>query len=105
MLANAKQYQLEGSGDALLSFDKNGVSFDNVTIDGKLVDRKYGHGNSIFNIDGTIHNTNRAESALTQARSQLTAAAGTPVKWEVSTIEGATGLDKLFKPIILKLFI
>ncbi len=97
VLANAKQYQLEGSGDALLSFDKNGVSFDNVTPDGKLVDRKYGHGKSIFNDDGSVHNISRAESALKQARSQIIAAEGIPVKWEVSTIEGANGLNKLFK--------
>lgn len=48
VLRNAKQYQAEASGDAALSFNKGGVSFDDVAADGKLVDRKFGHGASIF---------------------------------------------------------
>lgn len=96
VLANAKQYQLEASGDALLSFDKGGRSFDNVTTNGTLIDRKYGHGSSVFNADGTVHNQTRAQSILNQGQAQITAANGTPVKWEVSTELGADGIQNLF---------
>ncbi|MTI30957.1 hypothetical protein [Xanthovirga aplysinae] len=96
VLNNAKQYQREASGDAFLSFDKGGRSFDNVTFDGTLIDRKYGHGPSIFNADGTVHNQSRANSILNQGREQIAAAGGTPVKWEVSTELGADGIQALF---------
>jgi len=96
ILNNAKQYQLEASGDALLSFEKNGVSFDNVTSDGTLIDRKYGHGASVFNADGTVKNQSRAQSILKQGRAQIDAADGMPVKWEVSTELGADGIQNLF---------
>jgi len=96
VLKNAKKYQKEASGDAALSFDKGGRSFDNVTPDGKLIDRKYGHGDSVFNPDGTIKNRSRANSILDQDRAQINAADGTPIKWEISTELGAKGLRDLF---------
>lgn len=96
VLSNAKQYQKEASGDALLSFDKNGVSFDNVTPDGKLIDRKYGHGSSVFNADGSIKNQSRVNSILEQGQRQLNASGGTPVRWEVSTELGADGIQDVF---------
>jgi hypothetical protein len=73
VLKNAKQYQGEASGDAALSFNKGGVSFDDVAPDGKLVDRKYGHGSSIFDEDGGVLNEERANSIIEQARRQLNA--------------------------------
>ncbi|MGB3467707.1 MAG: hypothetical protein WBA74_20645, partial [Cyclobacteriaceae bacterium] len=96
VLDNAKQYQKEASGDAALSFEKNGVSFDNVTADGKLVDRKYGHGSSVFNADGSVKNEARSRSILDQARAQFNAANGTPIRWEISTELGADGIQDLF---------
>ena len=96
VLKNAKQYQGEASGDAGLSFDKDGVSFDNVTADGKLVDRKYGHGPSVFNADGTVKNRTRADSILEQGQRQIDGAGGAPVRWEVSTELGADGIQDLF---------
>ena len=96
VLNNAKQYQLEASGDALLSFEKGGRSFDNATPDGALIDRKYGYGSSIFNPDGTIHNQSRAQSVLDQAQAQIDAAGGMLIRWEVSTELGADGIQALF---------
>ncbi|MGB3467723.1 MAG: hypothetical protein WBA74_20725, partial [Cyclobacteriaceae bacterium] len=96
VLDNAKQYQKEASGDAALSFEKNGVSFDNVTADGKLVDRKYGHGSSVFNADGSVKNEARSRSIINQGRSQVAAANETPIQWEVSTELGAEGIQDLF---------
>ncbi|MBK7130745.1 MAG: hypothetical protein IPM74_04030 [Crocinitomicaceae bacterium] len=104
VLKNAKQYQAEASGDAGLSFDKNGVSFDNVASDGTLIDRKYGHGGSIFNEvdDGLggatieIHNNSRVQSILDQAQRQVDAAGGSHIKWEVSTELGAKGIRYVF---------
>lgn len=104
VLDNAKQYQKEASGDAALSFDKGGRSFDNVTPDGKLIDRKYGHSSSVFNeIDdgfgGTtinIKDQNRANSILQQAAAQVNAAGGSPIRWEISTDLGARGIGQLF---------
>lgn len=104
VLKNAKQYQAEASGDAGLSFDKGGRSFDNVTSDGKLIDRKYGHGPSVFNEvdDGfggkviTIKDQNRANSILQQAQAQVNAAGGSPIRWEISTNLGARGIRQLF---------
>lgn len=95
MLSNAKKYQAEASGDAALSFEKNGVSFDNIK-DGKLIDRKYGHGDSVFNADGSVKNQTRANSIREQGIRQIEAADGAPVKWEVSTQKGADGIQDLF---------
>jgi hypothetical protein len=98
VLKNAKQFQGEASGDAALSFNKGGVSFDNVTADGKLVDRKYGHGSSIFDEDGGVINENRAQSLLSQAQRQLDAVGGdaSKLRWEISTEAGANGIKSLF---------
>jgi len=104
ILKNAKQYQQEASGDAALSFEKGGVSWDNLDEAGKLVDRKYGHGNSIFQeiddgLGGTkisVKNTKRRDAIIAQARSQVMAAGGTPIKWEISTDLGARGIRELF---------
>ncbi|MFQ3575697.1 MAG: hypothetical protein SNJ77_04605 [Cytophagales bacterium] len=97
-MKNAKQYQKEASGDAALSFNKGGVSFDDVAPDGKLVDRKWGHGNSVFDIDGTVINDVRANSILDQARRQLSAVGGdgTKLRWEISTKTGTDGIEQLF---------
>jgi hypothetical protein len=97
ILNNAKQYQLEASGDALLSFEKNGVSFDNVDAGGILIDRKYGHS-SVFNADGTVANPTRAKSILEQAKRQLNAVGGdgTKLRWEISSKGGADGIERLF---------
>jgi hypothetical protein len=98
VLKNAKQFQAEASGDAALSFNKSGVSFDNVAADGKLVDRKYGHGSSIFDEDGGVVNETRAQSLLNQAQRQLDAVGGdgSKIRWEISTETGATGIKQLF---------
>ena len=98
VLKNAKQYQGEASLDAGLSFEKGGVSFDNVAADGKLVDRKYGHGKSVFDEDGGVINENRASSILKQAQRQLDAVDGdaSKLRWEISTPEGAAGIEELF---------
>ena len=96
ILANAKQYQLEASGDALLSFEKGGRSFDNVTPDGKLIDRKYGHGSSVFNPDLSIKNQSRVDKIMQQATDQVAAANGQPIRWEISTELGADGIQNLF---------
>lgn len=98
VLKNAKQYQAEASGDAGLSFMKNGVSFDDVAADGKLIDRKYGHGASIFDKDGDVINNARADSLLEQANRQIVAAGGdaTKIRWEISSALGAQGIKDLF---------
>lgn len=123
MLDNAKKYQgtpirnadgklISGSGDANLSFEYNGTSFDNV-IDGKLIDNKFGHGSSVFkesddmfsefidevnDLDNiTIKNQNRAEAILNQAKRQIDAVGGkVEIEWHVSTELGAKGIQKLF---------
>tara|TARA_R110002033_G_scaffold160167_2_gene196404 strand:+ start:2668 stop:3111 length:444 start_codon:yes stop_codon:yes gene_type:complete len=104
VMKNAKQYQLEASGDAALSFKKGNISFDNLDDVGKLIDRKYGHGKSVFNEidDGfggkttSVNNQNRANSILTQARNQVASAGNTLIKWEICTELGAKGIKKLF---------
>lgn len=94
-LKNAKQYQLEASGDAALSFNKNGVSFDNIA-NGKLIDRKFGHS-SVFDSAGNVANSARADSLVEQARRQLNAAGGNPVRWEISSVGGTNGIKRLFR--------
>ncbi len=96
VLKNAKQYQKEASGDAGLSFELNGRSFDNITSDGKLIDRKYGHGSSVFNPDGSVKNQTRANKIIQQATDQIIDANGQPIRWEISTELGASGIQKLF---------
>lgn len=106
VLKNAKQFQAEASGDAALSFNKGGVSFDDVAADGKLVDRKYGHGASVFDkVEDDlltvyeIKNQSRAQSILDQAQRQLNAVGGdgSKLRWEISTIDGAGGIRQLFE--------
>lgn len=103
-MRQAKQYQLEASGDAALSFEKGGVSWDNLDEDGKLVDRKYGYGSSIFeeSVNGAgkkiilVKDKSREKSIIAQARKQVGAAGGTLIKWEISTDLGARGIRGLF---------
>ena len=124
VLDNAKKYQgtpirnadgklISGSGDANLSFEYNGTSFDNV-IDGKLIDNKFGHGSSVFkesddmfsefidevnDLDNniTIKNPKRVKAILKQAERQIKAADGkVEIEWHVSTELGAKGIQKLF---------
>jgi hypothetical protein len=103
VLNNAKQFQREGSGDAFLSFETNGISFDNIDEAGVLVDRKWGHSASIFKEadDGfggiIVHNRTRANSILEQALLQVNAAPGLPIRWEISTELGARGIRQLFE--------
>lgn len=88
-----------------MSFNKNGVSFDNVTNDGYLIDRKYGHGSSIFKEvdDGLggkeiiVHNKPREASILSQAQRQVEAAGGYPISWEISTDIGTKGIKQIFQ--------
>ena len=98
VLKNAKQYQTEASGDAALSFNKGGVSFDDVASDGKLVDRKWGHGKSIFDEERGVINESRAQSLLDQAQRQMNAVGGdaSKIRWEISTPEGLAGIKNLF---------
>lgn len=85
-------------------FDKGGRSFDNINDAGKLVDRKYGHGKSVFNEvddgfggkDIKIKNQTRVNKILEQAQGQVDAAGGSPIKWEVSTDLGARGIRQVF---------
>jgi len=97
VLKNAKQYQKEASGDAGLSFDVNGTSFDNLTNIGKHVDRKYGHS-AVFHADGTVKNNSRANSLLDQAERQINAVGGdaSKLRWEISSTGGTNGITKLF---------
>ncbi|SOE21245.1 hypothetical protein SAMN06298216_1716 [Spirosomataceae bacterium TFI 002] len=103
-LVPAKQYQKAASGDANLSFEVGGRSFDNIAPDGKLIDRKFGHSNSIFDrvqnefgeVDLVVHNPTRVKSLLTQAKGQLDAANGHPIRWEISTTTGADGIQSIF---------
>ena len=106
VLKNAKQYQAEASGDAALSFNKGGVSFDDIAPDGKLVDRKYGHSSSIFDkVEDDlltvyeVKNQSRAQSILDQAQRQLNAVGGdgSKLRWEISTADGAGGIKQLFE--------
>jgi len=96
VLNNAKQYQQEASGDAGLSIELNGRSFDNITSDGKLIDRKYGHGSSVFNPDGTVKNQARANKIIQQATDQINDAGGRPIGWEISTELGFNGIKQIF---------
>ncbi len=102
-LIPAKKYQKAASGDANLSFELNGRSFDDISLDGKLIDRKFGYGNSIFEkieeFEEVIYNAtndNRVRSLLTQAKGQLHDANGKPIRWEVSTPLGSEGIRALF---------
>ena len=114
-LIPAKNYQKAASGDANLSFELRGRSFDNIDLNGTLIDRKYGYGNSIFDeienefgeVDIIIHNPNRVKSILTQAKGQLDAANGKPIRWEISTSTGAQGIQSIFNgefPLLLQDF-
>ncbi len=96
VLNNAKQYQQEASGDAGLSIELSGRSFDNITSDGKLIDRKYGHGSSVFNPDGTVKNQARANKIIQQATDQINDAGGRPIGWEISTELGFNGIKQIF---------
>lgn len=95
---------VKGSGDANLSFEVGGRSFDNVAPDGKLIDRKYGHGNSIFDrVEGEFgevvleaSNPTRIRSLLRQAKGQISAANGHPIRWEIQSSTGADGIGQLF---------
>ncbi len=106
VLKNARQYQAEASLDAGLSFEKGGVSFDDIATDGKLVDRKYGHSSSIFDkVEDElltvyeIKNQSRIQSILDQAQRQLNAVGndGSKLRWEISTADGAGGIKQLFE--------
>ena len=87
-----------------MSLEKASTSWDNIDDAGKLIDRKYGHGTSVFNEvdDGfggkiiSVKNQTRANSIIEQATRQVNAAGGTPIKWEISTELGAKGIKKLF---------
>ena len=100
-MGEAKKYQAKFSGDANLSFEHKGVSFDDFK-DGVLVDAKYGHGSSIFSEDdfGDIQFTNpqRLNKIQEQAERQLKAIEGTNLKieWHISTELGATGIKEFF---------
>ena len=99
VLKNAKKFQEEASGDASLSFVKNGVSFDNIAPDGKLIDRKFGHGNAIFDENLDVVNTSRADSLIAQAKRQREAVGGdaSKIRWEISTLRGADGIRDLLR--------
>ena len=114
-LVPAKLYQKAASGDANLSFEVGGRSFDDVASDGKLIDRKFGYSNSIFDrvenefgeVDLVIHNLPRVKSLLTQAKGQLDAANGHPIRWEISTYTGTDGIQSIFNgefPLLLEDF-
>ncbi len=114
-LLPAKNYQKAASGDANLSFEVGGRSFDDIGLDGTLIDRKYGYENSIFDkienefgeVDIIIHNPNRVKGLLTQAKGQLDAANGKPIRWEISTSTGAQGIQSIFNgefPLLLQDF-
>jgi hypothetical protein len=72
-----------------------------------LVDRKFGHGNSIFKeinngvgeVNIVVHNDARIEAIFDQLSKQLKAVSnnGSKVKWEISTELGAKGIEELFK--------
>lgn len=103
-LVPAKLYQKAASGDANLSFEVGGRSFDNIAPDGKLVDRKFGHSNSIFDrvenefgeVELVVSNESRIISLLNQAKGQIGAAGGHPIRWEISTSTGADGIGQVF---------
>ena len=118
VLDQAKKFQGKASGDANLSFEVNGTSFDNIE-NGVLIDRKYGHATSIFKdtdplyneIPGLddfieegagkvlIKNQKRVNSLLTQARRQLSSIDGKDVtiEWEISSDLGARGISQVFQ--------
>ncbi len=103
-LIPAKLYQADASGDANLSFEIGGRSFDNVSEDGTLIDRKFGYGQSIFDlieddfgqVDLIVKNDSRIISLLEQAKGQLNAAQGQSIRWEISTSTGAMGIEQIF---------
>jgi hypothetical protein len=103
-LLPAKNYQKAASGDANLSFDVGGRSFDDIGADGKLIDRKFGYGNSIFDkiedefgeVLYTSTNNSRVRSLLYQAKGQLQAVNGKPIRWVISNETGSGGIKSLF---------
>ncbi len=114
-LVPAKIYQKYASGDANLSFIVNGVSFDNVTDAGELIDRKFGYANSIFErigdefveVNVIVHNETRIKSILKQASDQIKAANGKQIVWEVPFPLAKEGIDNVFAgqfPDLLKDF-
>jgi hypothetical protein len=107
-LVPAKNYQKAASGDANLSFDIGGRSFDDIGTDGKLIDRKFGYGNSIFDkiedefgeVLLEVTNVTRIKAVLRQAKGQLNAANGKPIRWEISNQTGADGISGVFNGTI-----
>ena len=71
-----------------------------------MVDRKFGHGSSIFNeivdefegVSIVITNPVREKAILKQVERQLNAIGnnGTKLRWEISTELGADGIKSLF---------
>ncbi|ANE52825.1 Tox-REase-5 domain-containing protein [Flavisolibacter tropicus] len=101
----AKEYQKKFSGDADLSFDLDGVSFDDFK-DGVLLDAKFGYGKSVFikSIDDfeeysiEVINKSLADKLIEQARRQLLVASkkGLKVEWRVSNRLAENGITELF---------
>ena len=87
----------------------NGItaSFDDFK-DGVLIDRKFGHGNSIFLKEGSelseinIINHDRVNSLIEQARRQILSAGNRKIRWEIQTELGAEGLKQVFNNPLLK---
>lgn len=61
-----------------------------------MIDRKFGHNSVILDADGNIINERRIESLVEQANRQLNAANGKPVRWEISSAQGAANLNQYF---------
>ncbi len=107
-LIPAKNYQKSASGDANLSFEVGGRSFDDIGLDGKLIDRKYVYGNSIFDeiedefgeVLLKVTNETRIKAVLRQAKGQLNAANDKPIRWEISNQTGADGISGVFNGTI-----
>jgi hypothetical protein len=109
-LVPAKIYQKNASGDANISILVKDVSFDNVNQAGELIDRKFGYANSIFTnsvfdkvnkefveVDLFVHNENRINSLLDQARRQIDAEDGKQIVWEVPFSLAKDGIEAVFR--------
>ncbi len=105
-LRNAKIYQAEASGDAGLEFRIGNAGWDDIDDAGILIDRKWGHGSTIFEkVDDGLGNISynvkpgkdyRVDDIMKTAKRQVDNAGGNPIRWEVETEIGAEAIQDLF---------
>jgi hypothetical protein len=94
MSPRARAYQQQITGRSGEAYFVGGVKFDGIA-DGVLLDAK-GPGYSNFVKDGKFRSWfNGQKRLLKQARDQLQAACGRPIRWDVAEADAATAIRRL----------